>query len=313
MRKINQSKKISKSNKNLIWLAILITFLWTSKFLEAQTTTKDSIQETLQINKKNELETWIQKYIKENDQTFFKRTLERLKEDNYIWENINAFMDATIGNIPNDEEKIIWKLIAINMLFPDSNKTTDYIKTTPALEMEIDNFYTVYRNWRTDYRKYLLDREKVDSQKSKKTRKFLKKDPSDVQKPKYEFEKTKTKDFFNLARETVEKNFPIEKDIMEICIAYIEEDPYMKTNIEKLLSETIWELSEKDQWIATLQAISIITKWITNNWLTINTTFAERNHIKINQKSEDKISEFLTYFTSRWIKYINFSKKTRRF
>jgi hypothetical protein len=100
---------------------------------------------------------------------------------------------------------------------------------------------------------------------------------------------------------------------MEICIAYIEEDPYMKTNIEKLLSETIWELSEKDQWIATLQAISIITKWITNNWLTINTTFAERNHIKINQKSEDKISEFLTYFTSRWIKYINFSKKTRRF
>jgi hypothetical protein len=125
------------------------------------------------------------------------------------------------------------------MLFPDSNKTTDYIKTTPALEMEIDNFYTVYRNWRTDYRKYLLDREKVDSQRNKKTRKFLKKDPSDVQKPKYEFEKTKTKDFFNLARETVEKNFPIEKDIMEICIAYIEEDPYMKTNIEKLLSETI--------------------------------------------------------------------------
>jgi len=157
-------------------------------------------------------------------------------------------MESTIGKLPKEEDQILGKLIAINMMFPDSLKSTDHIERSTNLEVEIENFYKIYRNWRTEYRKYLINREKIESERSNKRKpKFLKKNPSKVQKPKYENLDDPNINYINFARETVEKDFPLDQPIMEICIAYIEEDEYIKTNVEKFLAETIGTLPEKER------------------------------------------------------------------
>ncbi len=307
MEKLNNKKEIKKSKfltkAKYIISAIAITLA--AENANSQNTTNEKVED---------IKKWIEKYIPKQDQNFFNWALEELQEEDYIWQNVNAFMESTIGKLPKEEDQILGKLIAINMMFPDSLKNTDHIVRSTGLEIEIENFYKIYRNWRTEYRKYLLHREKIEDERSKKRKpKFLKKDPSKVQKPKYEDLDDPNTNYLNFAREIVQKDFPLDQPIMEICIAYIEEDEYMKTNIEMFLSKTVGTLPEKERWIATLQAISLITRWLSKDNLTINTTFVERNHVKLSEKSQDKISEFLSKFTDWWIKYVKYTKKTRRF
>lgn len=307
MEKLNNKKEIKKSKfltkAKYIISAIAITLA--AENANSQNTTNEKVED---------IKKWIEKYIPKQDQNYFNWALEELQEEDYIWQNINAFMESTIGKLPKEEDQILGKLIAINLMFTDSVKNTDHIERSPSLEVEIENFYKIYRNWRTEYRKYLINREKIEDERSNKRKpKFLKKDPSKVQKPKYEDLENSNINYLNFARETVKKDFPLDEPIMEICIAYIEEDEYIKTNVQKFLSKTVGTLPEKERWIATLQAISFITRWLTSNWLTITTTFAERNHVKLSEKSQDKISEFLSKFTDWWVKYVKYAKKTRKF
>lgn len=259
----------------------------------------------------------IEKYIPAQDQEFFYWTLEEMQAEEYIWQNIGVFMDATIGNLPKEEDQIIWKLIAINLMFADSAKNIDYIKSNSNIEMEIDNFYNIYRDWRKDYRKYLVNKEKINSERTNNRKpKFLKKDPSKVQKPIYNNLDESNKnniDYLDFARQIVKKDYPEDEWTIDACITYIEEDKYIKTNVEKILAKTVGTLPENERWIATLQAISIITKWLTNNWSKITTTFTERNLIKISKKAEKKVNDFVSDFTDWWGKYLKFTKKPRRF
>lgn len=133
--------------------------------------------------------------------------------------------------------------------------------TTPRTNAELKNFTDIYHNWWFDYKKYLINKEKISSQKEKKRLpNVLKKDPKKIQKPKYAVEENIVKNYLAFARETVKKDFPLDEKTMNICINYIEEDSYIKANIEKFLAKTVGTLPEKEKGIAILEAISIITK-----------------------------------------------------
>ncbi len=283
---------------------------------------QDKIQEKNENRKTQEqniqnIKTGIQKYVQSDDQNFFNWALQMLQEDEYIRQNVRAFMDATIGTLQG-EEQVIWEILAINLMFPDSLKSTDYIIPTPRVTMEVDNFFAIYREWRRDRKEYLINKDKIDSQKEKKwLPEFLKKDPKKMPEEsnfveKF-VEKDATRDYLTIARETIQKDFPLDKETMNICIDYIEEDPYIKVNIEKLLEKTVGTLPEKEIGKATWEAISRISIWLKKGNETINTTFTERNHIQLSEQSVEQVEKFYREFEKYAIKYFKYAKKTRKF
>ncbi len=309
--KFPEKQKKAKMFNKIKYLSAIILILGAQITNGQENIKTNNKQQISQEESIQEIKNGIQKYVAVQDQEFFNWALTQLQEEEYIRQNINAFMNTTIGTLPG-EEQIIWKIIAINSMFPDSLKNTDYIMTTPRVDIEFEKFSHIYRNWWFDYKKYLINKEKISSQKEKKRLpNILKKDPKKIQKPKYAVEENIVKNYLAFARETVKKDFPLDEKTMNICINYIEEDSYIKANIEKFLAKTVGTLPEKEKGIAILEAISIITKWLKQDNIEITTTFTERNHVKLSPKTDKEIGAFLDIFTERAINYINYSKIPR--
>ena len=105
----------------------------------------------------------------------------------------------------------------------------------------------------------------------------------------------------------IAKDFPKEQPILGKAIQYIEEDSYIKTNINCFLSETIGKLPEEDREKSLLEAISIITKG------TEKTTFSQRNNLRLNKRSQEEIDAFLEIYTTWAETYVVYARKTRVF
>lgn len=291
--------------------------MWSpAKSQNTEKTDQETQTEFLEKNK-----TDFEKYIASDDMKFFERALERLHEDEYIRQNINTFMDATVGKLTTKEEQILWKALIINQIFPDSARNLNYIIRTTNMELELANFFDIYRSWRFDYRKYLIQeakkvdrREKWKSSQRSTAAKLLRK--SDHKKPNYKLETLQIENYLEFAKDFVKENYPQDAETMLACIKYCQEDEYIKINLEKIMAQNLSKIMEKEKWIATLEALSIITEGLVlEDWTTIQGSFTTRNHIKLSAKTNKQISNFLTDFSTFASKYIKYSKtrKIRKF
>ena len=89
MEKLNNKKEIKKSefSAKIKYIISAIAIILAAENANSQGSTNKEIQD---------IKNGIKEYIPTQDQKFFNWALEELQEENYIWQNVNAFMDATI-------------------------------------------------------------------------------------------------------------------------------------------------------------------------------------------------------------------------
>lgn len=104
--KFPEKQKKAKMFNKIKYLSAIILILGAQITNGQENIKTNNKQQISQEESIQEIKNGIQKYVAVQDQEFFNWALTQLQEEEYIRQNINAFMNTTIGTLPGEEQII---------------------------------------------------------------------------------------------------------------------------------------------------------------------------------------------------------------